>query len=97
MKILEIIKLVKINTLQNKFKVLLTSLGIIVGTATIVLVIAIGQGAKDDAEAQYSGMSADTVFVNLDYKKLDGNYDTSGVEKLTEELMENIREENPFI
>ncbi|MEG2930065.1 MAG: ABC transporter permease, partial [Oscillospiraceae bacterium] len=75
----------------------LTSLGIIVGTATIVLVIAIGQGAKDDAEAQYSGMSADTVFVNLDYKKLDGNYDTSGVEKLTEELMENIREENPFI
>ncbi|MEG0021169.1 MAG: ABC transporter permease, partial [Oscillospiraceae bacterium] len=82
---------------QNKFKVLLTSLGIIVGTATIVLVIAIGQGAKNDAEAQYSGMSADTVFVNLDYKKLDGNFDTSKVEKLDEELLQNIRSENPHL
>lgn len=97
MKIRELLRLVRVNTLQNKFKVLLTSLGIIVGTATIVLVIAIGQGAKNDAEAQYSGLSADTVYINLDYKAMAGNFDVSSIEKLDEELMENVREENPYL
>ena len=51
MRISELLRLVRTNALQNKGRVLLTSLGIIVGTATIVLVTAIGQGAKDEAEA----------------------------------------------
>lgn len=97
MKISELLRLVRVNTLQNKFKVLLTSLGIIVGTATIVLVIAIGQGAKDDAEAQYSYLSADTIYINLDYSQMGGNFDMSAVEKLNEDLMEKIKEENPYI
>ena len=42
MKITELIRLIWINVKQNRFKVMLTSLGIIVGTLTIVLVIAIG-------------------------------------------------------
>lgn len=93
----ELLRLVWINTLQNKFKVLLTSLGIIVGTATIVLVIAIGQGAKNEAEAQYSGLSADTLFINLDYKQMNGNFDTSKVEKLDTTLMDHIMEENFYL
>lgn len=97
MRINELLRLVWINTLQNKFRVMLTSLGIIVGTTTIVLVAAIGQGAKNDAEAQYSGLSADTVFVNLDYKQMDGNFDTTKLEKLSEELMEHMRDENAYI
>lgn len=97
MRIGELVRMVRANTLQNRGKVLLTSLGIIVGTATIVLVMAIGQGAKDEAEAQYSGMSADTVFVNLDYQQLNGNFDTSGLEKLTPALMQAIWEENPYL
>lgn len=94
MKKIELLRLVRINTLQNKFKVLLTSLGIIVGTATIVLVIAIGQGAKIDAEKQYSGLSADTLFINLDYKQMNGNFDTTQIEKLDVTLMDHIMEEN---
>ena len=46
MRIVELIRLVRVNTLQNKGRVLLTSLGIIVGTATIVLVTAIRPGRK---------------------------------------------------
>lgn len=97
MKIGELLRMVRINTLQNRGRVLLTSLGIIVGTATIVLVMAIGQGAQREAEEQYSGMSADTVFVNLDYAQMEGNFDTSGVEKLTPELMDAVWEENPYL
>lgn len=49
----EIFNLVWINILENKRKVMLTSLGIIVGAATIVLVIAIGQGSQKDVEDQF--------------------------------------------
>lgn len=97
MRISELLRLVRTNALQNKGRVLLTSLGIIVGTATIVLVTAIGQGAKDEAEAQYSGMSADTIFVNLDYQQMQDSFDTSRLEKITPQLMESIREENPAL
>ena len=75
MRISELLRLVRTNALQTKGRVLLTSLGIIAGTATIVLVTAIGQGAKDEAEAQYSGMSADTIFVNLDYQQMQDSFD----------------------
>ena len=51
MKSIELFRIVFINMLQNKFKVILTSLGIIVGTMTIILVIAIGQGAEKEAAA----------------------------------------------
>ena len=61
MKSIELLRMVWINMMQNKFKVILTSLGIIVGTMTIVLVIAIGQGAEQQAAAQFSGLSADTI------------------------------------
>lgn len=40
MKLSEILRLVWINLIQNKFKVVLTSIGIVVGAATIVMVIA---------------------------------------------------------
>lgn len=42
----------------------MTSLGIIVGAATIVMVIAIGQGGIQDVEKQYSTLNAGTVTVD---------------------------------
>ena len=47
MRLIETLRIVWINLMQNKFKVLLTSLGIIVGAVTIVMVIAIGKGGED--------------------------------------------------
>ena len=46
MKVNEILRLVWINLIQNKFKVILTSIGIVVGAATIMMVIAIGRGGR---------------------------------------------------
>ena len=48
MKPKELLRLVWINITQNKFKVVMTSIGIIVGAATIVMVIAIGKGGQAD-------------------------------------------------
>ncbi len=63
MRLNEILRLVLINLKQNKFKVFLTSLGIIVGAATIVMVIAIGEGGKQDVEEQFKTLNAGTVTV----------------------------------
>ncbi|KKQ46590.1 MAG: Macrolide export ATP-binding/permease protein MacB, partial [Candidatus Moranbacteria bacterium GW2011_GWD2_37_9] len=48
------------NLSKNKFRSFLTSLGIIIGSATIVLVIEMGAGAKAEIEKQYSNMSVTT-------------------------------------
>lgn len=63
MRFTELIHLVWINIMENKFKVLLTSLGIIVGAATIVLVIAIGQGGKADVADQFKNLNAGAIEV----------------------------------
>jgi len=49
---------------KNKFRSFLTSLGIIIGAATIVLVIEMGIGASQKIEEQYSNMSVTTILVN---------------------------------
>ena len=51
MKLLEMLRIVMINILQNKVKVMLTSIGIIVGSVTIVMVIAIGRGGEEEVKA----------------------------------------------
>ena len=48
----------------NGVRSLLMALGVIIGAATIVLVVAIGLGARADIDEQYSNMSVTTIFVN---------------------------------
>lgn len=59
----EILNLVWINIKENKTKVLLTSLGIIVGAATIVIVIAIGLGGQKDVQDQFKNLNAGTITI----------------------------------
>ncbi len=59
----ELLSLVWINICGNKSKVLLTSLGIIVGAATIVIVIAIGLGGQKDVQDQFKNLNAGTVTI----------------------------------
>lgn len=61
MRMSEILRLVWLNITENKFKVILTSLGIIVGAATIVLVIAIGRGGQMDVADQFKNLNAAAI------------------------------------
>lgn len=94
MRLSETLHIVTINMIENKFRLLLTTLGIIVGTITIILVIAIGKGDEQEAAKQFSNLSADTIYVNLDYTALTAGKDVTMVEKLTPELIEKIMEES---
>lgn len=70
----EIFRLVWVNITENKFKVMLTSLGIIVGAATIVLVIAIGRGGQMDVEDQFKDLNAGAI--DITYKSSTGGGST---------------------
>lgn len=86
--------MIGINLMQNKSKVLLTSLGIIIGTLTIILVIAIGRGGEEQIAEQYSNMSAETIYVNLNYSQ---EIDFASIPRMTPEHLESIKEENPYL
>lgn len=94
MRLTEIIGMIGVNLVENKGKVILTSLGIIIGTLTIILVIAIGRGGEAEIAKQYSNMSAETIYMNLSYSP---NLDFEAIERLTPKDLEVIQEENPYI
>ena len=97
MKITELIRLIWINVKQNRFKVMLTSLGIIVGTLTIVLVIAIGRGGEQEAARQFSGLSADTIYIKPDWASIYSMQGSNKIEKLDEEDLDHIMDETTVL
>ena len=70
MKLSEIWKLGWLNLAQNKSKVFLTSVGIVVGAATIMLVIAIGTGGKEEIAEQFKNLNAGAI--DISYESVNG-------------------------
>ena len=73
MRLGEIIRLVWINFIQNKFKVILTSIGIVAGAATIVMVIAIGRGGQQDVQEQFRNLNAGAIDISYEGAGANGN------------------------
>ena len=88
MKFTEVIRSVLTNLRSNKFRVFLTTLGIIVGAATIVLVIAIGEGGQVMVEEQFSMINADVITIMGDRR---------GTEKPDETILEYLEENSTKI
>lgn len=63
MKLTQLLKLIFTNITQNKMRTFLTTLGVIVGTATIFLVVAIGAGGEAQVNQQYSKLNVGTIMV----------------------------------
>ena len=64
----ELLRLVWLNINQNKFKTIMTSIGIVVGAATIVLVIAIGRGGQMDVAEQFQNLNAGAIDVSYEWE-----------------------------
>jgi len=77
--------------ISNKTRALLTMLGIVIGAATIILVIAMGEGAKRDIDEQFSNMSVTTLLINA----TSGN--TGVKSKLSIDDIESITELEPVL
>lgn len=72
MRLSEILRLVWLNLSQNKFKVILTSIGIVVGSATIMLVLAIGTGGKEEVAEQFKNLNAGAIDITCDSSNSGG-------------------------
>lgn len=72
MRLSEIFRLVGLNLSQNKSKVILTSTGILVGAATIMLVIAIGTGGKQEVAEQFKNLNAGAIDISYEYQGNSG-------------------------
>ena len=90
MRLSELFRAVYINIRENKVKVFLTTLGVIVGSFTIILVMAIGSGSQSDVEAQYKRLNVGTLQVMPAFGK-------DRPKKLTIKDVETIRENSPSL
>jgi len=93
MRLSELLRLVWLNINQNKFKTVMTSIGIIVGAATIVMVIAIGRGGKMDVAEQFASLNAGSIDITYDYEGEETTTSASGsfsISDLGSSLMSNV-------
>ncbi len=63
MRIEELIRLIFVNIKANKFRVFLTMLGIIVGAATIIMVVGIGKASQEAVEDQFALLNVGTLYI----------------------------------
>ena len=66
MRLSEILRLVWLNLSQNKFKVILTSIGIVVGSATIMMVLVIGTGGREEVAEQFKNLNAGAIDITYE-------------------------------
>jgi putative ABC transport system permease protein len=60
---IELIRSVLLNIVTNKFRVTLTSLGIIIGTFTIIMVAGIGKASEAAVAEQYKRLSVESITI----------------------------------
>ena len=58
-----LLKIAKNALMRNKFRAFLTMLGIIIGVASVIATLAIGQGSKKSIQDQMSSMGSNLVFI----------------------------------
>lgn len=91
MGILETIRLALDGIWLNKVRSMLTMLGIIIGTMTIILVVAVGMGSKKSVDDQFSQMSVTTIYV------MANNQGSPIPSKLSSKDVEVIKENCPSV
>jgi len=64
MKILNLLVIAYRSLNKNKVRSLLTMLGIIIGVASVIAMIAIGQGSRDAIEKQIAGMGTNVIMIS---------------------------------
>ncbi len=98
MRFLEILRIAFDALLRNKMRSLLTMLGIIIGVGAVIAMVAIGQGAKAQVDAQISSLGTNVLLI------FPGSMSNSGVRSgaqtgttLTEEDGVAIKEQCPAV
>lgn len=83
---------------NNKMRCFLTMLGIIIGVASVITMLAIGQGSKDSIRKQISEMGSNMIMI------FPGNMERGGVRQSSDDMQtmkpadyESIRDETKYV
>lgn len=83
---------------NNKLRGFLTMLGIIIGVASVITMLAIGQGSKRSIQAQISEMGSNMIMIHPGADVRGGvRQDASAMETLKLEDYQNIVDETRYI
>lgn len=89
MNIAGILKVAFKNIKNNKLRSVLTMLGLIIGIASVIVLVGIGSGATDDVTNQVQSLGTDILTVNItsedssiEYEKIDEILDLDNISKV---------------
>ena len=83
---------------NNKFRGFLTMLGIIIGVAAVITMLAIGQGSKKSIQAQISEMGSNMIMIHPGGERRGGvRLSADDMETLKIEDLEDIRSQTSFV
>ena len=63
MTLLEILRTAAVALARNTLRSFLTALGVIIGVAAVIAMVAIGEGAKAQVEQSFSAMGANLLII----------------------------------
>lgn len=98
MKITNLIRIAWRAIERNKLRAFLTMLGIIIGVASVIAMIAIGQGSKQSIQSQISGMGSNMITIRPSSNVMGGpRIDNTSVQTLTEQDVIALRKQSVYI
>ncbi len=84
------------NVAANKLRAILTMLGIVIGVASVIAMLALGNGARAAVDATFQSLGADQVQIGQRFTMKDGQFQAAG-KKLTYADGLGITENAPLI
>lgn len=92
MQIIDIIKVALQNIMSNKLRSSLTMLGLMIGIASVIILVGIGNGASDSVTSQVKSLGTDIVTISIQAENTSLSYEQ--VEALKE--LKNIAAVAPY-
>jgi len=84
--------------LKNRMRSVLTSLGVIIGVGSVIVMVGLGAGAQADVEAQIQSLGANMIMVFPDWRKAHGvSQGAEGRYRLTLDDVDALREETELL
>ena len=100
MKLLNLLRIAWKALLRNKLRAFLTMLGIIIGVASVITMVAIGEGSKASIRSQLSGMGSNMITIRPSSNQTVGGgarLGASGLQTLKVEDVKAMQSQAHFI
>ena len=78
MTLLNTLRTALMGIMSNKLRSALTMLGIIIGVASVIAMLALGNGARQEVESSFRTLGADEIRLNMERTLEDGDWQPKG-------------------